>query len=249
MSAKLQPPTPINLLRSETLPTFLGPGPHLRYANLEFGAPDARERARALVEGLRPLHWTAERTFRYLEKQQHAFRQCLEWVSNGSKASYDEHDENTDEFWESATIGKWEQKPEVRFLQQHGLEHGKIALRPFSQDGSYLSGLALGQKSQRDPLDPLCGYLLALLMWRGTPGVRRCKNHKCRKFFNPRTARRIFCSNRCRANTYGDGKSLEEKRNYMREYRATRKALRRARQSRRSALGPGVRPFVRSKMS
>jgi hypothetical protein len=228
MPAKLRPRTSANLLRTELLPTFLGPAPHLRYANLEFGTPDARKRARILIEGLAPSDWTAERTFRYLEKHQQDFRRCLEWLSTGSNASFDEPHGNSDEFREVRIRDKWEQQSEVRFLQQHGLDHGKIVIQPFSQDGSYLSGLALSQKSQRDPLDPLCGYLLSLLMWNGTVGVRQCKHGKCYKFFNPPTARKIFCSNRCRANAHVEMKSSEEKRNYMRKYRATLKARHRA---------------------
>jgi hypothetical protein len=245
MSAKLQRstsrPTPIDLLRSEILPTFLGPGPHLRYANLDFGASDARKRGRTLIEGLTPPQWTEERTFRYLERHQREFRRCLEWLSKGAKATYDEPNDDTDELWKSGIIEKWEQQPEVRFLQHHALDHGRIALQPFSQDGPHLSGLALSQKSQLDPLDPLCGYVLSLLMWRGTAGVRRCKNHKCRKFFNPLTARRIFCSDRCRANAHSDGKSLLEKRNYMRTYRAIRRKLRKSKTlSHRPSVGPSV---------
>jgi hypothetical protein len=245
MSAKLQRstsrPTPIDLLRSEILPTFLGPGPHLRYANLDFGASDARKRAATLIEGLRPPGWTGERTFRYLEHHQREFRRCLEWLSTGSQATYDQPDEDSDEVRESAIREKWYQKPEVNFLQRHALDHGRIGLQPSSQDGTHLSGLALGQKSSRDPLDPLCGYVLSLLMWRGTTGVRRCKDDKCGKYFNPLTARKMFCSSRCRANAHSDGKSLLEKRNYMRTYRAIRRKLRKSKTlSHRPSVGPSV---------
>lgn len=115
---------------------------------------------------------------------------------------------------------KWEREPEVKFLQQHGLDHGGVLLQPTGQDGSSFRGIELDQRKPQDPLDPICWYMLSMLMWDGTVGVRRCKYVKCPKFFRPQTARKLFCSDNCRAKDYMGKKSPEEKRKYMREYRA-----------------------------
>jgi hypothetical protein len=115
---------------------------------------------------------------------------------------------------------KWQLEPEVKFLQQHGLDHSGVMLSPIFQTGSSFNGIELEQRKPRDPLDPICWYMLSLLMWDGTVSVGRCKYPKCKKFIYRPTSRRQFCDNNCRAKNGADKKTPEQKRKYMREYRA-----------------------------
>ena len=226
MSSQLRRRLPSNLLRTEyPWPGLLGsPGPHVRYANLEFGKENTLKKARSLLKSVDLNGWSDERTVHCLEKHQEDFRRCLEWLSKGSVTNFEEPEDESDDFWHVRMREKWEQQPEVKFLQQHGLDHTRVRLQPVGQDGSFFSGIALEQRKPRDPLDLLCWHLLALLMWNGTVGVCRCANKKCPKFFQPRTSRKIFCSNLCRAKAHMDRKSPEAKRQYMRKYRKIRKA-------------------------
>jgi hypothetical protein len=78
----------------------------------------------------------------------------------------------------------------------------------------------LEKRLPRDPLDPICWYMLRLLMWDGTVGVGRCRYPKCKKFIDRPTSRRQFCDDNCRAKNAADKKTPEQKRKYMKEYRA-----------------------------
>jgi hypothetical protein len=221
MRAKLRYPRPNSLLRTSSPPRgLLGrPLPHMLYANIAFGTPGARKDAKRLLEWLEFPPWSDERILRFLEKHQGQFRRCLEWLSRGSDTNLNEEPDE-DDFWDIRMREKWEREPEVKFLQQHGLDHGRALLQPSGQDGSSFWGIELHQRKPRDPLDLICWYILSMLMWDGTVGLRRCQYPKCSKFFQPRTARRRFCSDACRAKDFMGKKSLAEKRKYMRKYRA-----------------------------
>jgi len=193
------------------------PAPHLLYANLEFGKPNAATKSKSLLS---VPGWTDTETLQFLAKHQQEFRRCLEWLSNGAQKNFGLDDDGSDDLWSVRMERLWEQQPEVQFLQQHGLAHAQVLLQPGSQDGSYFGGLALDQGKPKDPLDPICGYLLALLAWEGTVGVRKCDFEKCGNFFRALTTRKRFCSSDCRAKSAAAKKTPEEKRIYMRDYRA-----------------------------
>jgi len=228
MPAKLRRRRPSNFLRIGPPPRgLLGRGaPHVLYANMQFGSAGSQKEVDRLLNWLHPFpsrRWTEKRVLHFLEKHQAEFRRCLEWLSNGSltqlaEPSGDEMERN--EFWEVALSEKWQLEPEVKFLQQHGLDHGGLMLSPYSQDGSTFSGLELEQRQPCDPLDPICWYMLSLLMWDGTVSVCRCGYSKCQKFIYRPTSRREFCDDNCRAKNAADKKTPEQKRKYMREYRS-----------------------------
>jgi hypothetical protein len=199
--------------------------PHLLYANLEFGKANTAAQARSLLE---IKGWTNVRALRFLEQNQQTFRRCLEWLSNGSLTNFGLDDDGSD-CWNGDMREMWEQQPEVRFLQDHGLDHGKPVLEPVWQDGSFFNGIALNKTEPKDPLDPICWYMLALLAWDGTVGVLRCKYAKCGKFFRPATKRRLFCCDACRAKAAAAKKAPEEKSAYMRDYRKRRDLRKRRR--------------------
>jgi hypothetical protein len=200
--------------------------PHVLYANMKFGAGSSQKEVDRLLDWLHPFptrRWTEKRTLRFLEKHQAEFRRCLEWLSSGSPtqlAEPSDDEKETDEFWEVALSERWHLEPEAKFLQQHGLDHGGVVLGPCSQDGSTFLGLELEQREPRDPLDPLCWYMLSLLMWDGSVNVSRCNYPECGKFIYRPTARREFCDSNCRAKNAADKKTPEQKRKYMRKYRS-----------------------------
>ena len=209
-------------------------GPHVLYANLNFGEPKLPRRARRLLRWLHlrgPSGWTETRTLRFLEKHQSDFRECLAWLSSDADVDFGVESDQEDSFDEECELRKsWEKHPQVRFLQLHGIDHGGIALIPGFQEFSYFHGLQLDQKKPHDPLDPICWYLLSLLASSGSVGVRRCLYWKCGKFFSPRTSRKRFCSDSCRAlNHVGEmdlemddkekKKMRERRREYMQRYR------------------------------
>jgi hypothetical protein len=225
MSAKLRHPPSNNLLRTAyPWGGLLGRlAPHLLYANLVFGKANTARMARSL---LNVPGWSEERALRFLEENQEEFRRCVEWLSNGSLK-----DLGTDEGGSDSWAEMWEQEPEVKFLQSHGLNHGKALLKPVYQDRSHFSGIALIKSEPADPLDPICWHMLALLVWEGTVGVLRCKYDKCGMFFRPVTQRKVFCSDACRAKNGAAKKTPEERNKYMRDYRKI--AGRRKRQPKR----------------
>jgi len=231
MSAQLRHRLSSNLLRPERpVRGLLGvPAPHLLYANLEFGKSDTPRKARSLLSAIGFNEWNEGRVLKYLEKYQAEFRRCLEWLSQGSKTHIEGFEEPEDEpgdkfgnnsiAFSHRMMKLWEQQPEVKFLQQHGLHDAGVILRPAWQDGVFFNGIELGQRKPKDPLDPLCGYLISLLMWDGTVGVCRCAYKKCHKFIRPRTSRKVYCSDPCRASAHMEKKSPEAKAKYMRDYR------------------------------
>ena len=88
--------------------------------------------------------WTKEETISYLKEHQAEFRKCLDWLSTGSRVDFGPIEDIGDEI---RTRAQWEQKPEVRFLQEHGLDHGGVTLAPRLSDPMYpYEGLDLDQK-------------------------------------------------------------------------------------------------------
>jgi hypothetical protein len=123
----------------------------------------------------------------------------------------------------------WKRQPEVRFLQLHCIKHGRISLKPkFGPDKAGIAhfwGLDLGQEEVRDPLDPICWYLLYLVRRDGVLALKECKYKSCERFFQVETARREYCSDLCRSKDHV--KSKEQNREYMREYRKRKEKERR----------------------
>jgi hypothetical protein len=219
VAAKLPYPNLYNPLRAHYQRGMLSyPPPHLLYANLEFGTFRARKDGERLLRRLKFDGWTDQRILTYLEKHQEEFRSCLEWLSNGSEM--DLADRVQDASGSDELLKRWAEQPEVRFLQLHGFDHGGVQLKPHWPEDTWFSGIEIDQKKPRDPLDSICWYLVSRLMVTGTVGVLRCKYARCGKFFEPRTVRKRFCSNACRANAFMSKKSPEEKRKYMRKWRA-----------------------------
>jgi hypothetical protein len=234
MPPKLRRRRPGTLLRiSEPPRGLLGRGvPHVLYANVKFGAPDSQKEIDRLLSWLYPFPsgWNEKRVLRYLEAHQAEFRRCLEWLANGSNVRLAEplgDEAERDEFWEVTLSEQWQQEPEVKFLQQHGLDHGGVTFSPYSQSGSRFNGLELGQKEPRDPVDPICWAMISMLMWDGSVNVCKCNYPKCQKFIYRPTSRREFCDNNCRAKNAADKKTPEEKNRYMKDYRSRSQAKRR----------------------
>jgi hypothetical protein len=211
--------------------------PHVIYANLEFDGSAAPKGSRHLLQYLDWLlpSWTKEKTLRYLKEHQAEFRKCLDWLSADSRVDFGPIKHEDDNGWFREL---WEQKAEVKFLQQHGLDHGGVTLAPRSTDPIYpYEGLELDQKKALDPLDPICWYMLTLLAGYGNVFVRRCQYRKCEKFFCPRTPRRLFCSDSCRALQHAfeefaknPKKFHKERAKAMKKNRASRKAQREGRE-------------------
>jgi len=149
--------------------------PHLVYANLEFVGDAVPKGSRLLLRYLdwSLPSWTKEETLSYLKEHQAEFRKCLDWLSADSRVDFGPiKDEDDNGYFRE----RWEQKAEVKFLQQHGLDHGGVTLAPRSSDPIYpFTGLELDQKKPRDPLDPICWYMLYLLAGYGNVFVRRCR--------------------------------------------------------------------------
>jgi hypothetical protein len=186
-------------MKTEKQSEFTGRDVHVQYANFDFKDSDVRTKARPLIEWLRlPGEWNSERTLRYLEKKQEQFQQCLEWLSENAFAGVDEKRRTkAHESCESSDL--CENRPEIRFLKRHALEHAGVILKHSFGDGMFYTGLELGQKRLRDPLDPLCWHILGLAATFGTVFVHRCEYYRCGKFFVPPTKRKHFCTDSCRA--------------------------------------------------
>jgi hypothetical protein len=225
-------PNPYALLRSSPPSRgLLGRGaPHVLYANVNFGAPGSRKEIDRLLDWLSFFRWREKRVLRFLESHQAEFRSCLEWLMNRSRtevAEPSENDSDRDELGEVDLFKRWAEVPEVKFLQEHGLDHGGVILNPVFQTGTWFSEIELAQRKPRDPLDQICWYLLSLLMWDGSVNLCRCYYPKCQKFIYRPTSRRRFCDDNCRAKNAADKKTPEEKRLYMREYRSLPQVKRR----------------------
>jgi hypothetical protein len=156
MAPKLRRPRPNNFLRTSPIPRLLGRAtPHVRYANMKFGASSSQKDVDRLLNWLEFFRWSEKRVLHFLEKHQEEFRRCLEWLSNGSHtqlAEPSDDEKERDESWEVGWSEKWQLEPEVKFLQEHGLDHGGVTLSPYSQDGSTFSGIELGSVNLIWPL-------------------------------------------------------------------------------------------------
>lgn len=202
--------------------------PHLVYANHQFGVGKADKKWKQLVDWLQFVGppWKEARVTNYLRRHQKNFRSVLRWVEEGAhvdlRSEYGFELES-----ESDVLEYWHKSSRAKFLELHGLRHANILLRPkFGLDDIdelFFSRLDLYQAKARDPLDPLCWHLLYLLMRDGTLDVRHCRSPGCGRFFKPKTKRKLYCSNLCRAKA--NAKSREAMRLYMRDYRRKKKLL------------------------
>jgi hypothetical protein len=217
-------------LHAQPVPTMLGrDAPHRLYANMKFDAPAAPD-ARKLLQWLEPLlpRWTESRILRYLQEHQEQFCECLEWVTNDCVVDFGGTVERESYEWIDFEK-KWEQEPEVRFLRQHGFEHAGVTIKPYwGRDRTYpdyFSDMQLSQRKPRDPLDPILWDVIAHLSVYGRLFVRRCEYQGCRRFFSPKTSRKRFCRDSCRAldhvpvNVKDVAAFRKKKKKYMREYR------------------------------
>jgi hypothetical protein len=233
MAAKLRRKPAGNYLRMDYQACWYPRNPpHLLYANLDFTKPGVPQGFRRLLPWLDLVgpDWTEERTLRYLKEHQGEYRRCLKWIAEGTTTLFEVHEGETEDSSDFGFLKRWEQQDEVRLLQEHGLDHSGVDVGPLNEVGTYFSGLVLRQRKPRDPLDPLCWYLLSSLMWEGTIQVRCCKYSKCGKFFRGQTARKVYCSNACRAGDFMSKKSPGWKRKRIREWRDIRKRLAQRRQ-------------------
>ena len=114
---------------------------------------------------------------------------------------------------------EWYAHPPLKFLRLHGLSHGGLNLGYKRMQDGFFTGLELVRKRVQDPLDSLCWYLLCLLMWEGTLFVSKCSFKCCGKFFVA-SRNKTFCSDICRAKFHAARLTREQKRDYMRRYRA-----------------------------
>jgi hypothetical protein len=207
---------------------WLGRAPYLLYANIDFNAPrpeDAKKLLEFVEHGLPYGKWTKARTLDFLKEHQAEFRRCLDWVADGCLVDLGKENADRDDLHTM-----WEEVSEVKFLRQHGFEHAGVTIEPNSNHDmglpQYFSGIQLGQKQIRDPLDPIVWDVIAHLSVWGTVFVRRCKYWLCGRFFQPPTKRKLFCSDSCRAQAHvpdedtEEGEAFrEERRKYMQKHR------------------------------
>lgn len=229
-----------------------GGPPYLLYANMDFNALSAKDTSN-LMEfewALRWGGWTETRILAFLKKHQREFRKCLDWVTNGCVVDLGERNADRDDLREM-----WEEVPEVKFLRQHGSEHAGVTIEPNSNHdmgrSKYFSGIQLGQKKPRDPMDPIVWDVIAHLSIFGTVFVRRCGHAGCGKFLRPLTKRKRFCSDSCRALAHVPDEDTEEgevfreeRRKYMKRHRQILKLKKstpkpKAKRPRRDYLGIG----------
>lgn len=222
-------------LQDGTLMEDIGYAPHLVYANLRFDSSD--ENVEPFIEWCQLVGpaWGKQRIVKYLSTHQEQFRECLRWLIEDALVDFDEFRRElgraSKSFRESDLENEWRKTPEVRFLQLHGLAHSTVSIRPkFGPKESgewFFSGIDLGPRKSKDPLDRICWHLLHLLFRDGHLNARQCKF--CETFFRPRTKRRWYCSDLCRIKA--NAKSPKEAREYMRKYRQGNEARRRRRLS------------------
>jgi hypothetical protein len=226
-------------LHAQLSPLMLGQdAPHVLYANMKWGAPHVPDTSKLLkwLKGLLP-GWTDSRTLCYLQKHQEQFRECLEWATNGCVVDFaGRFDKESREYMNFEK--EWEQEPEVKFLREH-VEHAGLTIKPhWGRDKTfpdYFLDMQLSQKKTRDPLDPILWDVIAHLSAYGRVFVRRCEYAGCRKFFFPKTKRKRFCSNSCRALDHipvlpREVKAFRKRRReYMREWRQRSEVKMRAR--------------------
>lgn len=217
-----------------------GPGfaPHLLYANLRFDLNDQSGEKRRLLDWCHRVgpNWREDRILKYLALQQSDFRDCLRWLIEDAVVDFEEFRKElgraTKDFSEHDLLQQWRGTRETSFLQLHGVSHCHVSVQPKTgpseSNAWFFSGLDLGPRKPRDPIDVICWHLLYLLMRDGDLNVRECGY--CETFFRPRTKRKHYCSDLCRAKAHG--KTREEQREYMRNYRATKRRLKAAKMSR-----------------
>jgi hypothetical protein len=218
-------------LHDETWMTELDFHPHLLYANLQLDSDKESREQKRLIDWcqLQGPDWSRMRILKYLASHQSQFRNCLRWLIADAVVDFwefrKELGRNSKYVLESDLLHEWRKAPDASFLQLHGVSHSDVSLRPQigpSASGEWLfSGIDLGPQNPKDPIDVICWHLLYLLMRDGDLNIRECKG--CETFFRPRTKRKYYCSDLCRAKAHA--KNPEEWRGYMRKYRAVKKHL------------------------
>lgn len=200
--------------------------PHIVYANHNFLTDEKDTDFDALLASFDDQVLMRTEHFReFMWSQQDQFRRCLEWLSLGAVIMTGRVPSQKLDVAANTSVRKWVRDPRVKFLELHGTKHADILLRP----GAVRShpwrcyGLAFAQALPRDPLDLICWYVIGLHLGDAL-NVRVCHYKGCRRFFEPKTLRRIYCKDICRALDHR--KSPEESRAYMRNYRAIKRRLR-----------------------
>lgn len=211
--------------------------PHLLYANLRLDLNEHIAEKRRLVDWCQRVgpNWSEAHIVKYLALHQSQFRDCLRWLAEDAVVDFEEMRKELgraiDEFRNYDLLKEWKSSPEVRFLQLHAISHCDISLKPKmgpSESNEWLfSGINLGPRRPKDPIDVICWHLLYLLMRDGRVNIRECGY--CEMFFRPRTKRKEYCSDLCRAKAHS--KSRDEWRNYMRKYRETKRNQKVAKES------------------
>lgn len=201
--------------------------PHLAYANHDFSGniPDMGFiQLIRWLECVGPVGWREQKTIKYLRHHQNEFRSCIDWLCRDADEQMselrddcqdlddDDYDFNVREY----LVGV----PAVQFLQQHTFDHMRIELGHYGPDRSTFSGLTLEHGAPKDPLDPICWYLISLLAEDRHIHILRCEYHLCSRYFQP-APKQIYCEPRCRIKDHT--KSTEEMRLYMRKHRALQK--------------------------
>ena len=225
--AKLQTPSREELLALYDKTPFIQPrfNPHLLFAKLDVEHRDSARMCMELVKWCQSLglRWSAKKSIEYLHGHQEQFRLALQWLEGNAYLDLRAClGQNLGKLTESKVLKSWQTYPQARFLQQHGLKDAGVVLRPANlSDKPSLSllGIHLCPGRPQDPLDPICWHLLWRLSQEGRLSIRRCGDKRCPRYFEPKTRRRRYCSDLCRAKA--NAKSREDMRDYMRSYRAT----------------------------
>ena len=218
-------------LHDETWMRGVDFAPHILYANIRFDSDDESKEKKRLIEWcqLEGPDWSEKRIAKYLALHQVQFRDCLSWLVEDAVVDFwelrKELGKDSQYFTDDNLLNEWKRTPEASFLQLHGVAHSDVSIQPKfgpAESGEWLfSGLDLGPRKPKDPLDAICWHLLYLLMRDGELNIRKCE--RCERYFTPRTKRKQYCSDLCRAKDHA--KSPKEWRKYMRKYRATKKHL------------------------
>jgi hypothetical protein len=203
---------------------FASEDPHLVYANHDFKSQKKDAEYEGLTKDLHDcvsLSW--EPLQELLRSEQEMFRRCLDWLSNDASIRFENPGAKGFESGLNENTRRWLQDPRVKFLDLHGLRHTGVGLRPgrVRWNPWIYHGISFVQEGvHKDPLDMLCWHVLDLHL-RGDLKIKRCRYAGCRRFFEPKSIRKIYCKDICRAMDHK--KSPEEMKLYMRKYRKVRR--------------------------
>lgn len=218
-------------LRDETWAKGPGFAPHILYANLQFDSVGKNREIKRFVDWCREVgpDWNDKRILKYLAGHQSEFRECLRWLMEDAIVDLEDWREelgkDIEHLGDDVMLDEWRSRSGAKFLQRHGVSHAGVSVRPRitpAESGVLCFwGIDLGPRKPKDPLDMICWHLLHLLQRDGSVNIRQCRY--CERMFKPRTKRKRYCSDLCRAKDHA--KSREEWRDYMRKYRAVRKHM------------------------